>query len=161
MPLLASNQSRLCAKCDHLLHFEENWELFRFCWRYFDVYTLFPLYFTRRMQYTPVFGVESSRPVRKMRSCTRFWKKLCVISLLLEIFRRLYCICNAFYTPIAARAVFSVDTSPAVRKMRPFTRFWRKLRVISLLLEILRRLNANSITFHTPNDMHASFIVET
>ena len=115
--------------------------------------------------YTPnatyaVFSVERIPTVRKMRSCTRFWKKLCVISLLLEIFRRLYCIFNAFYTPIAARAVFSVGTSPTVRKLRPFTPFRRKLRVVSNLLEIFRRLNATSIAFYTSNAMLAVFGVE-
>ena len=72
---LASKQSQLCAKCDHLLHFEENWGLYRICWRYFDVYTLFPLHFTRRMLCTPVFGVGRSRPVRKMRQFTLFWRQ--------------------------------------------------------------------------------------
>ena len=70
-----------------------------------------------------------------MRPFTRFWRKLCVISLLLPIFRRLNAISIAFNTPNAMETVFSVETSQTVRKMRPFTRFWRKLCVISLLLE--------------------------
>ena len=147
-----------------------------------------------------------------MRLYTRFWRKLCVISSLLEIFRRLIAISIAFYTPNAMHAVFSADSSPTVRKMRPYTRFWwklcgisvlleifrrlklfpshfthrmlctpdssskqarlfakcdhvldfdDKLCVISVLLEIFRRLIAISIAFYTPNDMHASIIVET
>ena len=108
-----------------------------------------------------VFGVGSSKTVRKMRPCTRFWRKLSVISLLLQIFRHLNCISIAFYAPNATHAVFSVETSPTVRKMRPYTRLWRKLCVISVLLEIFRRLNVISIAFYTPNAIHAVFSVET
>ena len=108
-----------------------------------------------------VFSVETIPTVRNIRPYTWFWRKLIVISLWLEIFRRLNAISVGFYTPNAMHAVFSVETSPTVRKMRPFTRFWRKLSVISLLLEIFRRLIAISIAFYTPNAMHARFIVET
>ena len=108
-----------------------------------------------------VFSLESSPTVRKMRPFTRFWRKLCVISVLLEIFRRLNAISFAFYTLSAMHAVFSVATIPTVRNMRPYTRFWRKLTVISLLLAIFRRLNAISIAFYTPNAMHAVFSVES
>ena len=116
--------------------------------------------------YTPndmhtVFGVERSRPVRKMRSFTQFWRKLTVISLLLEIFRRLNIIFIAFYTPIAMHAVFGVETSATVRQIWPFTPFWRKLSVISLVLEIFRRLNALSIALYTPNATYAAFSDET
>ena len=107
------------------------------------------------------FSLESSPTVRKMRPYTRIWKKLSVISLLLEIFRRLIAISIAFYTPNAMHAVFSVDTIPTVRNMRPYTRFWRKLTVISILLAIFRRLNAISIAFYAPNAMHAVFSVES
>ena len=116
--------------------------------------------------YTPnamhaVFSAESSPTMRKMRPFTRLWRKLCVISVLLEIFRRLNAISIAFYTPNAIHAVSCVETSPTVRKMRQFTRFRRKLCVISGLLEIFRRLNAVSIAFNTPNALHAVFSVET
>ena len=116
--------------------------------------------------YTPtainaVFSVETSPTVWKMRPYTRFWRKLWVISILLAISLRFNAISIAFYTPNAIHAVCSVETSPTVRKMRPFTLFWRKLRVIPLLLEIFRCLIAISIAFYTPNAMHASFIVET
>ena len=96
-----------------------------------------------------------------MQPYTRFWRKLCVISVLLEIFRHLNAISIPFYAPNAIHAVFSVETSPTVRKMRPYSRFCRKLCVISVLLEIFRRLIAISIAFYTPNAMHARFIVET
>ena len=59
------------------------------------------------------------------------------------------------------QASFIVETVRPMRKMRPFTRFWWKLSVISLLLELYRRLNAISIAYHTPNAMHAVFSVET
>ena len=107
-----------------------------------------------------VFCVERSRPERKMRLFTRFWRILSVISLLLAIFRHLYAISIAICTPNATYAVSSVETIPTVLKMRPFTPFRRKLSVISILLEIFRRLNATSVAFYTPNAMHASFIVE-
>ena len=107
---LSSRQAQLCAKCDHLLHFDD---------------------------------------------------KLSLISLWLEIFRRLNAISVGFYRPNSMHAVFSVETSPTVRKMRPFTRFWRNLCVISILLEIFLHSNAISIAFYTPNAMYASFIVET
>ena len=107
------------------------------------------------------FIVERSRPVRKMRTFTRFWRKLCVISLLLEIFRRVNSISIPFYSPNATHAVFSIETSPTVRNMRTYTRSCRKRGVISLLLEIFRRLHAISIAFYTPNDMHAVFSVKT
>ena len=51
--------------------------------------------------------------------------KLSDISLLLEIHHRLNAISIAFYTPNAMHAVYRVETCPTVRKMRPFTRFWR------------------------------------
>ena len=108
-----------------------------------------------------VFSLETYQTVSKMRPFTRFWRKLCVISVLLEIFRRLIAISIAFYTPNDMHADFSVESSLTVRKMRPFTRFWRKLWVISILLAISLRLNAISIAFYTPNDMHAIFIFET
>ena len=108
-----------------------------------------------------VFSVETSPTVRKMRQFTRFWRKLSVISLLLQIFRHLNAISIAFSAPNATHAVFSVETSPNVRKMRPYTRFWRKLCVIFGMLEIFRRLNAISIAFYTPNAIHAVFSVET
>ena len=96
----------------------------------------------------------------KLRPFTQFWRKLSVISILLEIFRRLNATSIAFYTSNAMHAVFGVERSRPVRKMRSFTRSWRKLSAISLLLEIFRRLNAISIASYTANTMHASFIVD-
>ena len=59
-PFLASKQSQLCAKCENLLHFEENWGLYRICWRYFDVYTLLPFHFTRRMLCSPFLASKEA-----------------------------------------------------------------------------------------------------
>ena len=115
--------------------------------------------------YTPnvthaVSSVETIPTVSKLRQFTQFWRKLSVISILLEIFGRLNATSIAFYTSNAMHAVFGVERSRPVRKMRSFTRFWRKLSAISLLLEIFRRLNAISIAFYTANTMHDSFIVD-
>jgi hypothetical protein len=76
---------------------------------------------------------------------TRFWQKLIVIAVQVEIFRSLRVHSTPFYTPNASRAIFSA------RKLSPVTRFWRKLIVISVLFEILRRLSALSTPFYTPN----------
>ena len=107
------------------------------------------------------FSVESSPTVRKMRPFTRFWRKLWVISILLAISLLLNAISIAFYTPNAMHANFSIESSPTVPKMRPFTRFWRKLCVISVLLEIFRRLNAISFASYTLSAMHVVFSLES
>ena len=159
-PFLASKEADLCEKCDHLLDFEENWELFRFCWRYLDVYTLFPFPFPRRVLCTPVSSSKVADLCEKCDHVLDFDDKLWVISLLLEIFRRLNDISIGFYTPHSMYAVFRVETSPTVRNMRTYTRPCRKRGVISLLLEVLPRLHAISIAFHFPNAMYASCIVE-
>ena len=89
--------------------------------------------------------VEWNRSARKMRQFTRFWRKLSAISLVLDIFRCLNAISIAFYTLNATNAVFSVETIPPVRRMRPFTRFWRHTERYFAFLEIFRRLYAISI----------------
>ena len=112
----------------------------------------------------PCTPVASSKEADLCEKCDKFLdfdNKLSVICILLEIFRRLNAISRAFYTPIATHAAFSVETIPTVRKVRPFTPFWRKLSVISILLGIFRRLNAISIAFDTPIATHAAFSVET
>ena len=108
----------------------------------------------------PVASSNEADLCEKCDNLLDFDDKLSVISLLLAIFRRLYAISIAVYTPNATYAVSSVETIPTVLKMRPFTPFRRKLSVISNLLQIFRRLNAISIALYTPNAMHASFIVE-
>jgi hypothetical protein len=81
---------------------------------------------------------------------TRFWQKLIVIAVQVEIFRSLRVHSTPFYTPNASRAIFSA------RKMSLVTRFWRKLIVISVLFEILRCLCALSTPFYTPNVVWAT-----
>ena len=157
---LASNQAQLCAKCDHLLDSDDKLSAISLLLETFRRLNAISIVFHTPNAMHAVFIVESSQTVRKMRPFTRFWRKLCVISVLLEIFRSSNAISFAFYTPSAMHAVFSLESSPTVSKMRPFTRFWRKLCFISVLLEIFRRLIAISIAFYTPNAMHAVFSVE-
>ena len=52
-PFSASRQAQLCEKCDHILDFDENCGVYRFCWLYLYVLQLFPSHFTRRMLYSP------------------------------------------------------------------------------------------------------------
>ena len=100
---------------------------------------------------------ETSRPACKSQPFTRFWRKLSVISLLLEEFRRLNVFFIALYTPNVILAIFNFETRAAARKSQSFPRFWRKLSVIFLLLEEFLRLNATLIAFYTRNVVHAVF----
>ena len=102
------------------------------------------------------FIVETGPTARKMR----FWRKLSALSHLLEIFRRLNAIFNAFYMPNVVQAVFNVETSTASRISQLFTWLWRKVFVISLLLETYQRLKDIFARFYATNAMHACFIVE-
>ena len=122
-PFLASRQAQLCAKCDHLLHFDDRLSIISLLMEIFRRLNAISIAFHTPSAMHAVFGVESSRTVRKMRPFTRFWRKLWVISIMLAISLRFNAISIAFYTPNAIHAVFSVETSPTVRKMRPFTRF--------------------------------------
>ena len=108
-----------------------------------------------------VFSFETSTAALESQSFPRFWPKVDVISLLLEEFRRLNAMFNTFYTPNTVHGVFSFETSTAARKSESFTRFWREVNVISLLLVIFRRLNAIFIEFCTPNAVHGVFSFET
>ena len=160
-PFLASSQAQLCEKCDHLRDSDKKLSAISLLLKIFRRLNAITIAFHAPNDTHAIFSVETSPIVRKMRTHTRFWSKLSVISLLLEIFRRLNGISTAFYTPNAIHPSFIVEWSTPVRKMRPFTRLWRKLIVISLLLKIFHRLNAASIAFYTPNAMHAVFSVET
>ena len=108
-----------------------------------------------------VFSVETSTAARKSLTFTRFWRKLIVISLLLEIFRRLNVIFARFYATNVMHACFIVEIGPAACKMQPFTRFWRKLSALSLQTALFRGLNAIFIPFYIPNVVHVVFNVET
>ena len=57
--------------------------------------------------------------------------------------------------------IFYFESGAAERKSYTFPRSWRKLSVISVLLEEFRRLNAILIAFYTPNVVHAVFSFET
>ena len=102
-----------------------DWALFRYCWRYFDVWTIFPPDITGRMLCTSVLESKHAQLYAKCDHLLDFDNTLRVISLLLEVFRSLIAFSIAFYTPIATHAAFSVETCPTVRKMGPLTRFWR------------------------------------
>jgi hypothetical protein len=140
-------------------------------WRKSTVIT-FPLEIFRRLStpftpfYTPnavhdTFSVETIPDARKSRSLANCWRKSIVISLKLDIFRRLNAHFTSFYTSNAVHAPFSVETIPGTHKTRPFFLFWRKATVISLQLEIFRRLNAHFTSVYTPNAVHETFSVET
>ena len=101
-----------------------NCALYPSCCRYFDVLNAISIAFYTPNDMHAVFSADSSPTMRKMRPFTRFWRKLCVISVLLEIFLRLNAISFAFYTQNAMHAVFSLEACPTVCKIRPFTRFW-------------------------------------
>ena len=53
--------------------------------------------------------------------------------------------------------ICSAETSPATRNSRPFPRYWRKFIVISVSLEMFRRLNAHFTPFYTPIAVDAVF----
>ena len=158
-PVLARKHAQLCAKCDHLLHFDDKLSIISIVLQKFRrLNAISVALYTPNATYA-VFSVETIRIERKMRTFTPFWRKLSVISVLLEVLRRLNAASIALYTPSATHAVFSVGSIPTVRIMRPFTPFWRKLRAISLLLAIFRRLYAISNSCSAPSAIYASFIV--
>ena len=76
------------------------------------------------------------------------------------IFRRLNAIIIEFYTTNVVHGVFSTETSTAALESQSFIRFWRKVDVISLLLEEFRRLNAIFIAFYTTNVVYGVFSFE-
>ena len=109
---------------------------------------------------TPFIESKHAQMYAKCDHLLDFDDTLRVISLLLEIFRRLNATSIAFYTPNATHAAFSVETCTTACKIRPFTRFWRHTESYFALLEIFRRLYAISIALYMPKTMHTSSIVE-
>jgi hypothetical protein len=93
--------------------------LFRSRWRYFGVYTLTPLHSTRRTMRTPKSASKQSLQIPK-RNLSSFDENS-VISLLIEIFRRLYAHSTPFNTPNVAHAKISVETIPP----NPKTQFFK------------------------------------
>ena len=63
-----------------------------------------------------VSSLETGLAALNSRSLTRFYRKLIVISLLFEIFRRLNAHFSPFYTPIAVDAVFHLGDKPCGAK---------------------------------------------
>jgi hypothetical protein len=105
------------------------------------------------------FSADTIPDARKSRSLVKCWRKSTAISLMLEIFRRLNGHFISFYTPNAVHLTFCVATIPGARNARSFVWFSRKSTVISLKLEILRRLTAQFTPFYTPNAVHDTFSV--
>jgi hypothetical protein len=81
-----------------------------------------------------------------------------VISIRIEIFRRLNALSTPFYTPNAAQTNFSVEIIPKIAK-RNLSNF-DEISVISSRIEISMRLNALSTPFYTPNVPQTNFSVE-
>ena len=158
---LAFKEANLFEKCDNLFDFDDKVSVISLLLEILHRLNAISIAFYTPNAMHAVYRVETLPIVRKMRPFTPFWRKLCAISLVLEIFRRLNAFSIALYTPNAMHASFIVESNRPVRKMRSCTRFWRKLCVIFGLLEIFRRLNAISIAFYTPNAIHAVFSVET
>ena len=96
-----------------------------------------------------------------MRPFARFWRKLCVISLLLEIFRRLNAISIAFYIPNAMYASCIVEWSRPARKMRQFTRFWRQTQRYFAIVGDISPFKPISTAVYTAHATHAVFRVES
>ena len=131
-----------------------------------------PLEIFRRLsaRWTPFYSAnvthcglrsEARKISRKSRRFRRFWRNLAVISLALDIFRRLNARWHPFYTANATHYGLSVETSKIAGKSRRYRRFWRVLTVISFPLEIFRRLSARWTPFYTANVMHYRLSVET
>jgi hypothetical protein len=95
--------------------------LFRTWLRYFGVYTFVPLHSMRRTQCMPISGSKQAQQLAKHNLSSLSTKT--VISLLIEIFRRLNALSTPFYAANAVHADFSVETSPASRKTQSFFPF--------------------------------------
>ena len=71
---------------------------------------------------------------------------------------------STFYsilTQNAMHTICSAETCPATRNSPTFTRFLQKIIVISLLLELFRRLNVHFTPFLTQNVVHSICSAET
>ena len=64
-PVSSSKGTDVCAKCDHFHDFEDNCALFRYCWRHFVVWRLFPLHLTRRMICKPFLASKGTEVCKK------------------------------------------------------------------------------------------------
>jgi hypothetical protein len=68
------------------------------------------------------FIIETSLATRRIQSFLDF-EENSLISLLIEIFRRLTALSTPFYAANAVHTDFSVETSPATRKTQSFLAF--------------------------------------
>ena len=110
---------------------------------------------------TLVFDLRNNPRHTQIKLNTRFFRKLCVISLPFEIFttftRSFLSILHAERT---AR-VFQRRYKPRNSQIAMIRRFCRKLSTISLQFVIFPHLNARFTPFNMENVLHAFFNVET
>jgi hypothetical protein len=98
--------------------------LFRSGLRYYCILTLFPHHSTRRTYSLSISASKQSLQIAK-RNLSNFDENS-VISVRIEILRRLNAISTPIYTPNVVHIDFSVETIPANRKTQSF-KFRRKL----------------------------------
>ena len=91
----------------------------------------------------------------------RFWRKLSVVSLPFQIFRRLNAVFTALCMQKRGTRVFQRLSKPRHTQIAVISRFWRKLNVVSLRFQIFRRLNALFTALCVRNVVHAFSSVET
>ena len=124
----------------------------RFYRKLIVISVLYEIFRCSNVHFTPVqtqnvvhtiCSAETSTAARNSQPFPRYGQKLIVISVLFEIFRRLNLHFIPFQTQNVVHTICSAETSPAPRNSPTFTRFLRKLVVISVLYEILRRLNVH------------------
>ncbi|XP_043604300.1 uncharacterized protein LOC122577212 [Bombus pyrosoma] len=108
-----------------------------------------------------LFDVEIIQTARKLQYFFRFTGNLTVISLIIEIFRRLSAPFVPFYTPNALHALFDVEIIQTDRKLQYFFRFSGNLTVTSLIIKIFGRSSASVVPFYTPNAVRVVSNVET
>jgi hypothetical protein len=80
--------------------------------------TLLLIHFARRTCCTPISASEEALQLAKLKHSSIIAKSL--ISILIEILRRLSALFTPFYPQSAVRATFSIGTGPAARKAQSF-----------------------------------------
>ena len=155
-PFLASKQAQLCPKCDNLHDFEENCALYRSCWRYFDVKRYFYCFlhaecYTRRFQRRDKPSCAQNATMFSILTKTvRYIRPVGDISPFNRCFHRI------LHTEWYARQFHRRNIKICAKNATIYS-ILTKLCVISVVLEIFRRLIAISIAFYTPNAIHARF----
>ena len=142
----------------------------RFYRKLIVISVLYEIFRCSNVHFTPVqtqnvvhtiCSAETSTAARNSQPFPRYGQKLIVISVLFEIFRRLNLHFIPFQTQNVVHTICSAEKRPAHRNQPTFTRFLRKLIVISVLYEILRRLNVHFTPFQTQNVVHTICSAET